>query len=738
MLSPLRVLAGPSVYFVWLAALGLACFAVSQACARGVVRRFNPPLASAVAALVVCVVGSFGLIGLRDTLTGVALGLAGSTAAAASPVAWVNLVLASCTAGLLWLSLRSWTDAGAAALGTAAVAGAAPFLIAAVSGGSYPAAALLVTISVIWPPSSARLASWPEYLIRGLAAAGLAMLSIAYVPLAAAIAVVLAIRVRRHPQALLAAIVPATVGIVRQLAAAHPPLLSLANPAAGVVGLLTDQELGLLPYAPALALALVGLVRALGGSRPPRRRLACEIGVLFAVALFARGSSESWWGSSAVPAGPLVPVLPLLALPLAWSYFDVSRSARGRAILYLVVLLQAGAALALLFVERGTLILQDRDGSARLFQWMATLWPAWQMLPSVAVRGLQSAVPIALVWSAAAIILFLLALRPRPAQKPGAAGLSAFWSVAIVSAAAACLVSAATAAAPAADPAARARVPILDAFDAARRPHAIVFRSFAPVPASAVPPLMALTASPGLRTEPQPLPVLLNARFALPAGLYAVEVGAVPDGQRVSGRIGLQVGRIGSPLCWWEIDLPAGAAWRGRFALPVDAEFVGFVASGAVASARSLTVRPVEVEDRSARELPVRGGGSPVLSALNLPGASLFFRDEAVYLERTGFWVRGRSTASITIAPADPNRRLVLHMHSGKTANTVTFMTTTWGARVALKPGAPYDLEVPAPPHPGPFVLRVTTEGGFTPADSIPGSSDRRLLGCWIEIAEAE
>jgi hypothetical protein len=31
--------------------------------------------------------------------------------------------------------------------------------------------------------------------------------------------------------------------------------------------------------------------------------------------------------------------------------------------------------------------------------------------------------------------------------------------------------------------------------------------------------------------------------------------------------------------------------------------------------------------------------------------------------------------------------------------------------------------------------VRITAEGGFIPADA-QGGSDRRLLGCWIEVLE--
>jgi len=85
-----------------------------------------------------------------------------------------------------------------------------------------------------------------------------------------------------------------------------------------------------------------------------------------------------------------------------------------------------------------------------------------------------------------------------------------------------------------------------------------------------------------------------------------------------------------------------------RFSLPVDVEFVGFVTSPPIDSATSLRLRPLSIVDRSRRQANVHGLTFTVLSAVAFPDASLFFHDEDVYPERTGVWVHGESTASIT------------------------------------------------------------------------------------------
>jgi hypothetical protein len=228
--------------------------------------------------------------------------------------------------------------------------------------------------------------------------------------------------------------------------------------------------------------------------------------------------------------------------------------------------------------------------------------------------------------------------------------------------------------------------------------------------------------------------VLLNARYALAAGEYAAEIGGFQTSEPIHGSIGLQVGRIGSPFREWQVDLPPGATWHATFTLPVDAEFVGFVVSGSVETAQSLRITPIEIVDLNNRESTFRGPSLTVLSAVEFPTASIFFHDEEVFPEPAGVWVRGESAALMTVAPMHPDQPLTLRVHPGARPNVVTFATSTWGQRVALTPGAPTEVHLPPPARPGPFLLRVTTEKGFVPAETIPGNTDRRMLGCWIEI----
>jgi hypothetical protein len=240
--------------------------------------------------------------------------------------------------------------------------------------------------------------------------------------------------------------------------------------------------------------------------------------------------------------------------------------------------------------------------------------------------------------------------------------------------------------------------------------------------------LIRLGATPGSRTDPQPLQVLLNARFGLPAGDYQMEIDDVPE--KVSGIVALQIGRTGPPVREWQADLQPGQPWQAAFALPLDAEFVAFRHSPPLNAARSLIVRPLRIVDAPRRLLQL-----PVLASGRSGAATIFFHDERTYPEPKGFWMNGRASTVITVAPDRPAEHLTLRVHSGPHPNTLLLETPTWRTELDLPAEEIREAIIPLAGSFRPVRLRLTTSSGFIPAEVFPGSSDRRLLGCWVEIA---
>jgi hypothetical protein len=269
----------------------------------------------------------------------------------------------------------------------------------------------------------------------------------------------------------------------------------------------------------------------------------------------------------------------------------------------------------------------------------------------------------------------------------------------------------------------RARAPLLDAFDADRRPFAIVFDPFRVVAASGVPPLFTFTARPDQGRRSGPVPLLFDARFALPAGDYEAEVHA-----SAASVLSLRVAREGPPLVSWPVE--AGVS-RKPFHLDMDLNFVGFETADkeSAGAFREVRIRPVSVTN--AHQRPV---WREVLGTLAAGPATLFLHDRTAWMEAGGFWTRGESTTLLTMA-SKGEAQLPLRVHCGALRNTVRLSTIGWEADRTLAPGEHADIAVPSAPDTRTTLLRIDTAAGFVPASVEPGSRDRRFLGCRFEVA---
>jgi hypothetical protein len=242
--------------------------------------------------------------------------------------------------------------------------------------------------------------------------------------------------------------------------------------------------------------------------------------------------------------------------------------------------------------------------------------------------------------------------------------------------------------------------------------------------------LFSLSAVPGQRRSRQPLRVVLNARFRLPAGEYELDIkgsdqtGTVPDSS-----LGLQIGREGRPIETWPLSLTPGAVSQRRFRVPLDAEFVGFRASRPIERTISeLRLRALTIVDEDRRfESPV------VRSSAAFGTARVFFHDGDSFPETEGLWVKGRTTARLTILkPNEGQTSVPLAIHSGGRENAAILQTPAWSERIELAPGITSKIAVPTTAGERFVSLSVTSAGGFVPAEVEQGSKDRRLLGVWI------
>jgi hypothetical protein len=512
----------------------------------------------------------------------------------------------------------------------------------------------------------------------------------------------------------------------------------------GVPGLLLDQEYGVLPYAPALALGIVGLwsMWRAGGRA---RGLAAEIGLALAALIGTVGAFHMWWGGTALPGRMLVSGLLLTALPVAWEFRDAADRPERRAAYRLLLLVGLGTSLAVLAVRNGATLALARNGISRFLEWLSPDWHLWAFAPDFIMQPAWLALVQAGIWllavAASAWAVGLLAARGTAARGSSRTGrglaflradAGALLTVLLVTIVMPPVLGAALKPCP--SPEDRSRIGMLETFDPHARPIGIRYDPLSLVEAASLPQAFAVSARPGSRTVRPPTPVLLNARFALPSGRYVVELlprpaGASPAG--LSGNLVLQAGRSGGALSEWTVNVAAGSRFEGTFDLPVDVNFVGFRASPDLESAiGELRLRPLRV-------MPTldRVAAYEVLATLALDRFVFLFHDGASYPEPEGFWVRGSNRAIISVVSR--TRRLTTKVRlrlRSPVANAVRFETPGHSWTTELEPGVPAELDVEPTPLDGTLRMTISPANGFRPSELTPGSRDRRFLGCWVEV----
>jgi hypothetical protein len=677
-LPALQLAAGPLKWVVWLAVGGLLFWMLWQ----GRVMRTDW-----LARLSLLQVSS--LVGLA---TAIAVRIA-SGFAPLEPRDYAALLAGAVAAAVTWKFVVERTNAaGAATFAWAAVAFTAPFLFSAGVDRQMIASLIIVLGFALIPDAPSgprRLARW------------------AFVAAACALLSLLTFRNASSSEA------------------------SPLNVMRGAPGLLFDQQYGLLAYAPVYILAATGLTAMIRAGAELRVR-AVEIAVIVLVVLLSAGALPVWWGGTSAPARPLAPVLFLCALPMA---FAVRRAAPGtahRAGQYLLLFVSIGVALTMALAHDRLLLANARDGVSPLLEYWSTTWPAWAHAPAFAPPNLLRAWLSSILWIGGAFATGAV-LSHWTTRSAGGATLVAVWAFAV----ALLVITSVVRFLPREDGgasmnlAARGHLTLLDGFDSAIRPIAILYDPFRFQPAAAIVPLASLSVAPGVR-QPQPIRVLHNGRFSLPAGRYHLDVEWAED-MPAAVPMALQIGQVEPAWQTWTVHPQRGGRWSTDVGLPVDASFVAL--RGGTDLERAIghvAIRPTEVIDASRRpRIP------PILTTLQLGSMMVLFHDDHASQETTGFWVFGGQAARVTFARLGDISPLVLRVHSGLKANRVTLSMRGWQEVVYLKAGGPQDVTLADSERPV-MTVEIRAEDGFHPKEFNPASPDPRFLGVWVEVAAAK
>ena len=679
------------------------------------------------------------------------------------PAVVLVLILMGATAAAIawWWTMGAVNTAGAATFAWAAIAGSAPFLFNTFTVYPEIAAALAVMVALVTAvrtdPAHGGVARW---LAIGIACASLPWLSTKYAPMSAALLIVAVLRLTAPGSAPFLTRLRMKGADPRLWAVAGPYALSLIgwfaffyviwgiplpmapygalvqtsplNLVFGAPGLFFDQEYGLLAFAPVYVLAVTGLYQMWRNGGEAKRQ-AIEILFVFGALVAMVGAFRIWWGGTSAPARPLASGLLLLSLPIATAFRAAPAGSARRAGQHLLLWISIAIGVTLALAQDGLLINNGRDGTSSLLEYWSPRWELWTLAPTFILHEAPIAWVHTLWWLAVAGGAGWWLARQR-ATRPGPAALTA-----VATFAAALLLVAVTfpflpkgAAMPRVDLGARSRLTTLDGFDARVRPAAIVFDPLRKVDAASVLREVRLGVLPGQRADPQPIRVIHNGRFSLPAGTYNIDVtfgNQVPPGPTP---FSLQVGRVGPALQTWTLQPTAGETWRTSLWLALDAGFVGF--RGPVEMERAvtaITITPTAVVDAGARPHP-----GEVLAAATYSGVMFYFHNEQMYPEPNGFWTIGRRPADVTVAVM-PQRTapVVLRIHGGGQANHATITTFGWRRELDLVPGQAAEVELPVVAG-GVIPLTIATSGGVSPKTFDPASKDPRYLGIWVEILD--
>ena len=663
------------------------------------------------------------------------------------------ILMAALALAIAWRwSVATLNAPGAATFAWASIALTAPFLLNSFTVYPEIGAALCVIFAFVWtlPRADVRpgLARW---IVAGAVIAALPWLSTKYAPMSAALLLVAIFRIR-EPAALFRNAKAWVMVAIYALSltawfaffytywgtplpmAPYGSMVQTSpwNLRAGAPGLLFDQEYGIVALAPVYILAFTGLF-GMWRSGGPLRRQAIEITLIFAALLATVGAFGIWWGGAAAPGRPVVSGLPLLMLPIAVAFRAATAGSALRAAQHLLLWISIGIAITMVLSQDGLLINNARDGSSALLDYWSPRWELWSLAPTFIALPWTTGALQAAWWLAVAAAAAYVLSRQRQVQ-PGAAALTAAgtFAAALIVIAITMPLWPARSSRPPVDLSARSRLAALDGFDARVRPAAMMYDPLRRSASAEVVPKLTLGVKPLQRKDSQPVRVIHNGRFSLPAGTYRIDVTFNEQGANRTWPLSLQLGRAGPPFETWQVEAQPNQTWTTTLWLPVSASFVGL--RGPVDLERaisSIVITPNDVVNAGSRPIvPV------VTAAAHYGDAHLYFHDDRMYPEATGFWTWGGRRSEVTVAvPPSRLEPVVLRIHPGSKANTVTFSTFGWQQAHSLFPGQSAEIELPRMEG-GVVPLNITVEDGWSPRDVDASSTDSRFLGFWVEVKQ--
>ena len=602
------------------------------------------------------------------------------------------VLIAALTAALAWR--LAWRISGSVAASWAsviAVFGTAPYFFHSFTIYPEIIGGLLVTVAVwlLVGLSEGRAITTRMLIGTGTALATLPWLHSRFAVLAGLFGAIIVIRLATRPRALpsIAALlaVPAVAGaawfaffwVIWGSASPMAPYGADTSTAAGyilrgLVGLLLDQQFGVLTTAPVYLVALAGAPELF------KRRPRLTIELLLVVVGYALtvASYQMWWAGSAAPGRFLVSILPLAVLPMA-AFLGTGRGLRSWMPLILLIV-SVALVIPRALVEDGRFIFNNRAEFDATIEWLSQTVDLTFALPSVHRDGGAIALRDGAVWLVALVVAAALASLLKRT-------IAVTWTVAAFAWAIGAMVA-----------------------------TTIVWSLHHVSPVTPDRSKLAALAAyrpwhtPGFLEQISielPSTVRLNR---VPAGTYEL---TPSRGSTIS------VGRTDAAI---ESPQPDDGPYQLR--LPVAVETLNIRADLSAILRPKAIVRP---------PLPRNA-----VRAARYGRARAFFFDEWAYLERDGFWTRAHGTADVVIDSDDAGARqsgLPISITAGFVDTVLELSMPGWRQSLTLAAEQKQEVVLPAAAS-GTWVLRIRSGAGFRPSERDPGSRDVRLLAAWIQV----
>jgi hypothetical protein len=484
----------------------------------------------------------------------------------------------------------------------------------------------------------------------------------------------------------------------------------------GLLGLVADQEFGLIPNAP-VHLLWIGGALALWRHQ---KRLFVELACVAVPYVLAVAAFPNWFGGS-TPARYLAPLVFPLAVTLAalWSRQDDF----GRSVSVALLMVSVLIAGVMGFGGNGTLAYNAGQGRSAWLDWVAPTVnlpggaPSYfRAIPAEGpARGSVShelALPCA-VWAITSIAIWSLSRWIHNRCAPDRVSRSALAAGSLVTVLSAGVASTWRITQAPHVLATRAQLRLVAREDPDPTRLGVQLSPFRVMSSADALQRLEVSTSP---LDTPPAGVLLNLA-EVPPGDYRLRLRFISEPR---GEISLLVGAAGGPLVTWQVSAPDSPY---RFRIPIQAS--ALTIAGDAAAAESI---------RSVALIPIRHITTPWAAVTRARAAARYGRivvyaiDNRVIIEPDGFWVLGGRQPDVVVTTDNSRSGLTFQVSNVAIQNRVRVSTGAWSAIRDLAPDERWLVTMPLSDSAQPAIVNFRVEHGAPMAG--------RLLGCRVSIVE--